>query len=617
MSGIAGFFNPSLDVTKEEKWKEILLKMNQVQKRRGVDDEGIYLEKGCGLAHVRLASIDLVSGHQPMIRKQGERTFVISFDGEIYNMNLLREQLKKQGEVLETTSDTEVILLGYMREGLSYIERLNGVFSIALWDSKEETLHLIRDRLGVKPLFYTMAGEVLVFSSEIKGLFSYPNVEPVLDKEGLCEIFALGPAKTYGKGVFHGVKEVLSGHILTIKKGEIVENPFWELKSVEHTDSLEETIEKTEWLLNDAIQSQMIGDVPICTFLSGGIDSSLVTAICAKELEKKGKKLDTFSFDFQGNQKYFKANNFQPSRDRPYVDRMVEYSNTNHHYLECDNMQLIEYLSKAVDARDLPCMADVESSMLYFCSKVAPISKIALTGECADEIFGGYPWFHKKEMLQSNHFPWSMSMEPRQSLLRDEIIKGLPMQEYADEAYQKTIDETPALFGESKEEKRRREIAYLNLKWFMVTLLDRMERTSMYAGLGARVPFADYRIVEYVFNVPWEMKCTDGIVKGLLRHAGEKHLPADVLWRKKSPYPKTYHPEYEKRLGAMLKKEVEDISSPIRAFVDPKKLERFIESPSDYGKPWYGQLMAGPQMLAYLLQINYWIKKYDIKIREY
>ena len=617
MSGIAGFFQPSMDLTKEEgKWRAVLSEMNRAQKRRGPDGEGIYIEKGCGLAHVRLAGIELVSGYQPMIRQEGERKYTIVFDGEIYNVQLLREELKREGAEFQTTSDTEVLLLGYMNHGIDYVKKLNGVFSVALWDSKEETLYLCRDRLGVKPLFYTMVGENIVFSSEIKGLFAYPDVEPIIDREGICEIFALGPAKTYGKGVFHGIKEVLSGHILTIRRGEISEFPYWELKSVEHTDSMEETIERTEWLIRDAVTLQMGSDEPICTLLSGGVDSSLVTSICAEEMRKKGKILDTFSFDFKDNDKYFKSNHFQPSEDRPFVDRMVDYCKTNHHYLECNNDDLIENLFRTVDARDLPCMADVESSMLYFGSKVVKTAKVTLTGECADEIFGGYPWFHKKEMLEQDHFPWSRSMEPRQSLLREELIAGLPMQEYADAAYEKTIKETPTLFGESKEEKRRREIAYLNLKWFMVTLLDRMERTSMYSGLIARVPFADYRIVEYLFNVPWDMKYKDGVVKGLLRAAGKTMLPEEILYRKKSPYPKTYHPEYEQRLGALLKKELQKSDAPIRAFVDPKKLDQFLESPSDYGKPWYGQLMAGPQMLAYLLQVNYWIKKYHIKIRE-
>lgn len=615
MCGIAGFCNPKRDFeAAPATWTQILTQMNQVQKRRGPDDEGIYLNKGCGLAHVRLEIIDLLTGHQPMVRKTSSGECSIIFNGEIYNMPELKAELQCEGAVFETTSDTEVILLGYLLHGADYVQKLNGIFAIAIWDSRLEQLFLFRDRLGVKPLFYTMIDETLVFSSELKGLFVYPGIEPVLDRDGLCEIFALGPAKTYGKGVFKNICEVLPGEFLTYNSKGFQKHFYWTLESLPHEDSFSETVEKTAWLVEDAVKKQMLSDIPISTFLSGGVDSSLVTAICAKELKKQGKILNTFSFDFKDNSKYFQSNAFQPSQDRPWVEKMVEYTGSNHHFLECNNTDLIDYLFKAVDARDLPCMADVESSMLYFCSQVVSYNKVTLTGECADEIFGGYPWFHKKEFFEADQFPWSVHMEPRKVLLSDEVLRELPMDEYAHAAYEKTISETPVLPGETPEEKRRREISYLNLRWFMITLLDRMDRTSMYSGLEARVPLADHRIVEYVWNIPWKMKCPDGIVKGLLRHAGEGKLPAEVLWRRKSPYPKTYDPTYETLLGNRLKEILADPQAPIRQLLDTKKVHDFLNSPSDYGKPWYGQLMAGPQMLAYMIQVNYWLEKYNIQL---
>lgn len=615
MSGIAGFCNPRRAYTNElGKWNEILIGMNQVLRHRGPDGDGIYLRDGCGLAHVRLAIIDLVTGRQPLIRKRDGRSCAISFDGEIYNMPQLKKELLEKGLSFETTSDTEVVLAGYMAEGIDYIKKLNGAFSFALWDENESRLILCRDQIGVKPLFYAWAGDTLLFSSEPKALFEYKGFKPEIDKNSLCEIFALGPAKTQGKGVFCNVHEMLSGHYMIIDRCGSKTIPYWNLVSEPHTDSFDKTIEKTSELLYDAIKSQMLSDVPISTFLSGGVDSSLVTAVCARELAKEGKTMNTFSFDFEGNEKYFKSNAFQPSRDRPFVDMMVEFSKTNHMYLECDNLELADYLFEAVDARDLPCMADVESSLLYFCKKVTKYNKVALTGECADEIFGGYPWFHKKEAFETAAFPWSNNMESRKELLNDDLIHQLPLDEYAKAAYEETIAETPYLAGETAEESRRREIAYLNLRWFMMTLVDRMDRTSAYAGLSARAPFADKRILSYVFNVPWEMKCPDGLVKGLLRKAGEPYLPYDVLYRKKSPYPKTYHPGYEAEIVKRLREVLADPYAPIRPLVDMKKVEHFLSMPSDYGKPWYGQLMAGPQMLAYLLQVNYWMEKYKLSV---
>ena len=615
MCGIAGFFNPKRDYTREKmKWLPVLERMNKVQKHRGPDQDGTYLSSSCGFAHVRLKIIDLLTGEQPMVRKSGETEFAIVFNGEIYNMHELKESLTAEGASFETASDTEVILVGYMLHGREFIKRLNGIFAAAIWDSHSKTLCLFRDRLGVKPLFYTKKGDTFIFSSEIKGLFAYPGVEPLLDKNGLCEIFALGPAKSYGKGVFKDIFEVLPGHVLTLDRYSYSDKAYWSLESRPHEDSMKTTIEKPAWLFSDAVKKQMLSDIPISTFLSGGIDSSLVTAVCAEELKKQGKTLHTFSFDFTDNQKYFKSNAFQPSQDRPFVEQMVSHCGTDHRYLECGNKEQLHCLYKAVDARDLPCMADVESSMLYFCSRVVQHNKVTLTGECADEIFGGYPWFHNKQAFETDAFPWSQDMAPRQTLLDDALIRELSMEEYAKEAYEKTINETPLLAEDTPEEKRRREIAYLNLRWFMVTLLDRMDRTSMYSGLEARVPFADHRIVEYVFNIPWHMKCPDGLVKGLLRHAGAKLVPKDILWRKKSPYPKTYDPSYEKLLGKQLREVLSTPSSPIRTLLDPKKVQRFLNSPSDYGRPWYGQLMAGPQMLAYMLQVNYWLKAYRVRI---
>lgn len=615
MCGIAGFYCPDADYTAEKgKWLHILNDMNRAQKRRGPDDEGTYLSPSCGLAHVRLEIIDLITGQQPMVRKQADRECAIIFNGEIYNMKELKTELLLEGAEFNTASDTEVILAGYMLHGKDYIKKLNGIFAIALWDSIPGQIFLFRDRLGVKPLFYTKIAKTLVFASEIKGLFAYPGVKPILDREGLCEIFALGPAKTYGKGVFKNIEEVLPGHCLIFNQQYCRMEPYWKLESRPHEDSIDKTIKKTAWLVEDAVKKQMLSDIPISTFLSGGLDSSLVTAICAKELKKQGKVLNTFSFDFQDNHKYFKSNSFQPSQDRPYVEQMIAFAGTNHHFLVCSNHDQLDCLYKAVDARDLPCMADVESSMLYFCSKVTDYNKVTLTGECADEIFGGYPWFHNPNAFQTEAFPWSMSMEPRQTLLADDVIQSLQMEEYARAAYEKTIHETPRLPEDTPEEQRRREIAYLNLRWFMVTLLDRMDRTSMYNGLEARVPLADHRIVEYVFNIPWHMKCPNGIVKGLLRHVGEGMLPKDILWRRKSPYPKTYDPAYEKMLGNRLMEVLSDPSAPIRILLDEKKVRAFLNSPSDYGKPWYGQLMAGPQMLAYMLQVNYWLEKYHIQL---
>lgn len=615
MCGFAGFCNFTVDYNEDSStWYKILQNMNKIQKHRGPDEDGIFLSRFCGMGHVRLSILDLSKGKQPMTRQIGNHISTIVYNGEIYNMPQLRQNLISSGAELTTHSDTEIILTGYLMYGIDFIKQLNGIFAFAIWDESYKILYLCRDRLGVKPLFYTFKSNTLIFSSEIKGILSYPDFKATIDKEGLCEVFGLGPAKTYGKGVFKDVLEVLPGSCLEFKKSSFVVKKYWELESKPHEDNWDTTLEKTRYLVTDAIKMQMLSDVPICTFLSGGIDSSLVTSICNIELKKQNKILDTYSFDFKNNDKNFKSNFYQPTQDRPYVDIMIQYCSTNHQYLECSNNDLFSYLFKAVDARDLPCMADVEASMLYFCEEVARNHKVALTGECADELFGGYPWFHKSECFEADCFPWSMDISPRTMLLKDSIMQKLPLYEYSHEAYINTINEVPTLYGEDNIEKRRREISYLNIKWFMQTLLDRMDRTSMYNGLEARVPFADYRIVEYVWNIPWNMKCKNGQVKGLLREAAVEYLPPKILYRRKCPYPKTYDINYEALLKNELINVLNNNSSPLNIFIDINKVKNYINTPTNYSKPFYGQLMAGPQLLAYLLQINYWIEKYNINI---
>lgn len=623
MCGIAGFCAPGRDLTAEEGYRRnVLDTMNRVQKHRGPDEEGVYMSKHCGLAHVRLSILDLAHGKQPMARKRGGEDAVIVYNGEIYNTPALRMELEKEGEEFRTTSDTEVILNGYCRYGKEFFKRLNGIFAFAVWDEGQQELLLVRDRLGVKPLFYAFHENMLYFSSEIKGILAAPGFSAEVDREGLCEVFALGPAKTPGKGVFYGVKEVRAGSILTLHadaaldvEKSMQEEYYWKLAVKEHTEDFAQTVEHTAWLVTDAVRMQMLSDIPISTFLSGGVDSSLVTAICAAELKKEGKVLDTFSFDFTGNDQYFRSSAYQPSQDRPFAEMMVKQCGTNHHFLECDNALLADYLYLAVRARDLPCMADVEASMLYFCRQVVQYDKVALTGECADEIFGGYPWFHREDLLKKHGFPWSNEFSMRTAMLKDEVLSKLHLQEYEAAAYEATMKAAPVNEELSELEQGRQRIGWLNLNWFMVTLLDRMDRTSMASGLEARVPFADHRIVEYVYNVPWEMKCPDGMVKGLLRKAGEAYLPDEVLYRKKSPYPKTYNPGYERILKERFTQMLDDKSQPVHALLDEKKARKFMAMPSDYAKPWYGQLMAGPQLYAYLLQVNYWLDAYRIRIR--
>ncbi|MCR5737023.1 MAG: asparagine synthase (glutamine-hydrolyzing) [Eubacterium sp.] len=604
MCGIAGYFQriPNTNATQQ------LETMKTSLKHRGPDDWGSFVTNNCGLCHTRLSIRDLSGGRQPMTRTFHGRTATIVYNGEIYNLQELKYRLLPFSIRFEGHSDTEVILYCYLVFGAKIFSELNGIFAFAIYE--DNRLLLCRDHIGVKPLFYWNQKEEFVFASEIKGIFSY-GVTPKIDQNSWCEIIGLGPAHTPGNGVFQGINEVLPGHYLLISSEGFEDHCYWRLKSLQHTESYEETISHCSFLIEDSIKRQMVSDIPICTFLSGGLDSSLVTAIVAKEFGET--PLTTFSFDFVDNQKNFKANPYQCSMDRPFVDLMKDYVNSKHHYLECDSKTQLDCLYRTVDARDMPCMADVEASMLYFCSIVAKECKVTLTGECADEIFGGYPWFHKKDLLEKNTFPWSFDLPARTALFQKDFIKSLPLEEYISLQYHQSMDQCPLLESDSSTETKRRKMSWLNIRWFMMTLLNRMDRCSMYSGLEARVPYADYRILEYVFNIPWEYKCYRGQTKSLIVECGKKYLPKEILYRKKSPYPKTYDPGYELLLGKMLLDELHSNAS-LQMILDSSKVEQFVSAPKDYGKPWFGQLMAGPQLLAYLLQIGYWMRKYHLSV---
>lgn len=614
MCGIAGFYNPNINFGSNPKDNfKILNNMVKSIKRRGPDGDGTKIINSCCLAHTRLSIIDLDKGSQPMSLSFNGNKYHIIYNGEIYNHKILKQGLISEGYTFNTTSDTEVILNMFIKYGPGFVSKLNGIFAIAIYDEQENSLFLYRDHFGIKPLYYTELNKTLIFASKIDTLFEYPRVNPSIDIRGFNEIFTIGPAKTYGTGVFFGINEVLPGEYISYSPEGIRKKFYYKLSTKPHQDNFNETVEKTRFLLEDSIKSQMISDVPICTFLSGGIDSSIVSSICNNNLPKD-EKLATYSFDYEDNDKHFESHSFQLSQDRPYVDIMKNFINSDHTYLNCKYETLYDLLETSVDSRCLPNMADIDSSLLFFCSLVSKKHKVALTGECADEIFGGYPWFFKEEMINQGTFPWMSDITFRKSILNPEFAATLQMEKYVKKAYNKTVTEIDYLPLESDAEKKLRRISYLNIRWFMQTLLDRMDRTSMHNGLEARVPFADYRLIDYVFNIPWKFKLYNNTPKGLLRYIAKDYLPENIMNRPKSPYPKTYHPKYEELLKIRIREIINDYSSPLKPYLNITAIEQLLNSPENNVKPWYGQLMAKPQMFAYLIQIDYWMRKYSLSL---
>ncbi|WP_141433169.1 asparagine synthase (glutamine-hydrolyzing) [Bacillus sp. 03113] len=613
MCGITGWIDFKKDMRKEA---EAVEKMAETLSKRGPDDTNIWTDVHVAFGHKRLIVVDPLCGVQPMTKTKQIYHYTICYNGELYNTDELRKELLLKGYSFNGHSDTEVLLATYMEWGEKCVDFLNGIFAFAVWDEKKDQLFVARDRLGVKPLFYKEVKNGIIFGSEIKAILKQPDVRAEIDRDGLADLFALGPSRTPGFGVFKGIKELRPGHALAFSKNGLKIWRYWNVKSEAHHDSLEETIEKVRFLLNDAVTRQLVSDVPLCTFLSGGVDSSAITAIASSSFQKEGKgALHTYSIDYEGNDLYFKKSEFQPNSDGVYIKKMTDTFQTLHHNCVITQDVLAEYLIEAVHVRDLPGMADVDSSLLWFCRQIRKDFIVSLSGECADEIFGGYPWFHRVEDVSRSGFPWMRSIKERQGLLKEDWQKKLNLEDYMMGKFQQTIAETPRLEGESELETKRRELFYLNQIWFMTTLLDRKDRMSMGASIEVRVPFADHRLVEYVWNIPWEMKMYGNREKGILRKALEGILPDEILYRKKSPYPKTHHPSYTKTVQNLLKEILAKKSSVLHEFFDLKTLQKIVDTEgASFKEPWFGQLMTGPQLLAHLAQVHIWFEDYRINI---
>lgn len=616
MCGFAGFadFGQGL-VQPPQLSLDLVRRMVRRIAHRGPDGQGAHLSQNCALAHARLAVIDPKNGQQPLSLPWQGRQATIAYNGELYNAPELRRDLEALGFSFSTHCDTEVALAAYLAWGLDCPRRFNGIFALAVDDPAAGRAFLCRDPFGVKPLFYTLREGRLVFASEIKALFEYPGVRPVVGKEGLREIFGLGPARTPGCGVFEGIRELKPGHLAVFDRQGFRELAYFDLEAQPLELSYQQAVERVRDLLTDAVRRQLKSDVPLCTFLSGGLDSSLVTAIAARSLGELGEKLDTYSFEFEGNSQWFRPSSFQPDRDQDWAERVSTICGTDHTTLLCTSRELADSLKEAVIAKDLPGMADVDGSLLRFCRQVKRRHTVALCGECADEIFGGYPWFHRREMYDGRHFPWSNNLDLRAGLLRPEIRTELDLEGHVSQRLEETLAQVPTLPGESEEQVRARQLSYLNIHWFMSTLLDRKDRCSMVSGLEVRVPYADHRLAQLVYNIPWEYRCRGGEPKALLRDAGAGLLPEEVLHRRKSPYPKTHNPSYEALVKEQLLSVLRDSSQPIHKLLSEETVTGLLGQTFDYGKPWFGQLMAGPQLLAYLLQINFWLSHYQIYIQ--
>ena len=615
MCGFAGISNIRKKLSSQDLKSSINI-MTKSLTHRGPDEEDYYLNDNICFGHRRLVIIDKEHGKQPMSCTIDGITYTIVYNGQLYNANDIRNELKTFGYEFNGYSDTEVILKAFIHYGTSIFKDFNGIFSFAIWNDSKKELILCRDHFGIKPLFYSLFDDTILFSSEIKAILKYPNFESKIDKQGISELFGIGPSHTPGTTIFKNIYEIKPGNFVIFNKDGLRTYEYWKMETKEHTDDFKTTCKTINYLLEDSIKKQLVSDVPLCSMLSGGLDSSIIVAYASNYYKQNNlPPLETFSIDYVDNDKNFVKSDFQPNSDNYYIDIMKREFNTNHHNIVIDTPELAKHLEDAMIARDMPGMADVDSSLLLFCKHIKKYASVALSGECSDEIFAGYPWFFREDALNSGTFPWSIALDERQTLLNEKISKEINLKEYIDFRYNESIEKIEFLDSDSKDTKEKRIISYLTLNWFMQTLLDRSDRMSMYNGLELRVPFCDYRIVQYLWNIPWEMKALNGREKGLLRYIVKDLLPDEIVNRKKSPYPKTHNPSYLKAIKKMLTEIMNKPNAPIYDLLNKEYIEEILNTDGKaFTRPWFGQLMTGPQLMAYLCQVNMWLEKYKPNI---
>ena len=605
MCSICGLFAPR-KITPEK--IDAVRRMGETMRSRGPDRAGSYADADTAFHHNRLAVMDPARGDQPMTVRHGRRAYTVVYNGELYNGAELRRELSRHGVRLRTRCDTELLVYAYAVWGEECLSRLNGIYAFAVWDRARETLFCARDPLGVKPFWYATPGGEFCFASEIKALLAHPDIQPEIGREGLWQLLFLTPVTLRSTPVFRGITELRPGECLTVTAAGIKKRAFFRLAAEPFSESREECIAHVRELVADAIRRQTESDVPLACFLSGGLDSSVVAGIAAARFRERGETLSTYSFEYEDNE--YAPTLFQPNRDDGYALLAARAFGTDHTILVAPNEEVAALLDAATEARDLPGQADVDSSLLYFCREVRRRHTVALSGECADEIFGGYPWFYRPEMLSRDFFPWIHDPLARISLFRHELVAPEEGLAYLSETYRKVVSSVECLDSDDEEMRRSRIASVLSQSYFMQSLLERKDRMSMANGLEVRVPFSDHRIASYLYNVPWSYKFENGVEKALLREAMRDVLPDAIYRRKKSPYPKTHSPRYERAVLDLLKTRLARPGSRLAGMVDPEKLASLLDGGEDV--TWFGQLMARPQLVAWLCQFDDFCEKYRV-----
>ncbi|GGV08937.1 asparagine synthase (glutamine-hydrolyzing) [Streptomyces spectabilis] len=608
MCGIAGWV--SFDSAFDDRSADAIESMTATMSRRGPDATGTFVRENVALGHRRLAVIDPAGGRQPMVATESGHEVALVYSGEMYNYTELRAELKARGRRFETRSDTEVLLLGYLEWGESIVERLNGMFAFAIWDQRQERLFLARDRFGIKPLYVYRIPSGIVFGSEPKAILAHPLADRTVTVDGLRELFAMTGQP--GWSLWRDMDQVRPGTTLTVERTGIAPYTYWSLQTRQHTDDIPTTVQRVRGLLDDIVERQLVSDVPLCVLLSGGLDSSTLTGLAAATDAAKRQALRTFSVDFEDQEKTFVPDEIRDTPDAPFVREVIELVKTNHHRVALDQSALSRPSVRraVVGARDIPAgLGDMDNSLYLLFRAIREQSTVALSGESADEIFGGYIWFHHPGSVNADNFPWlafrSAFTADRFALLNHDLRAKLELDDFIADQYAVSRKAVEHLPGDDDREKRMRLISHQHLTRFLPMLLDRKDRASMAVGLEVRVPYCDHRLVDYVYNTPWSFKTFDGREKSLLREACGALVPQAVRDRVKSPYPTSQDPRYAASLAGQLSEILAHPDHPVFAIVDRQWAQAATEIPPD---KMPGDVRAG---LDRILDVYHWLDMYS------
>ncbi|MGW3967284.1 asparagine synthase (glutamine-hydrolyzing) [Amycolatopsis sp. NPDC005003] len=611
MCGIAGWVSYDADLTRRQ---DVVDAMTGTMACRGPDDSGTWVRTHVALGHRRLAVIDLPGGRQPMTVSTPNGTIAMVYSGEAYNFTELKDELTKLGHTWETDSDTEVVLHGYLQWGDAVVDHLNGMYAFAIWDERDDRLVMIRDRMGIKPFYYYPTPDGVLFGSEPKAILANPLARKVVDTEGLRELMAF--TKKPGWSLWKGMEEVRPGTIVTVSREGVRTRTYWQLDAKQHTDDQATTVARVRELMTDIVDRQLVADVPRCVLLSGGLDSSAVTGLAAARLAEQGERLRTFSVDFFGQEENFKPDEMRDTADSPFVRDVASLVGSAHQDVVLNPAELTdpEVRRAVLRARDIPAgLGDMDTSLYLLFKAIRGESTVALSGESADEVFGGYRWFFDEASVNAEMFPWiafrSAMMTDRTSIYTPELMDRMDLESYLRDEYRSAVAAVEHLDGESEVEARMRTICHLHLTRFVRMLLDRKDRASMAVGLEVRVPFCDHRLVEYVYNTPWSLKTFDGREKSLLRHATSHVLPESVAQRVKSPYPSTQDPGYAAALQQQAKEVLAEPGHAVFDLVDRTWAHRVSEVDSATMAP------ADRIGLDRLLDLYHWIEMYSPELQ--